>query len=74
MAVDELKRLSAEDGSLGSLGNWLESVDNAPRLDVAEADVLTFDAAEKDWMTRGSVERLQRYSPISPTEPAELLL
>lgn len=61
MAVDELKRLSAEDGSLGSLGNWLESVDNAPRLDVVEADVLTFDSAEKDWMTRGSVERLQRY-------------
>lgn len=61
MALDELKRLSADDGTLGSLGNWLATVDNAPQLDVAETDALTFDSAEKAWLTQGKTERLQRY-------------
>lgn len=61
MAVDELKRLSAEDGTLGEFGSWLATVDNAPQLDVAEADRLTFEAAEKAWLTRDSYDRLERY-------------
>ncbi len=61
MAIDELKRLSADDGTLGQLGNWLASVKNAPQLDVAETDVLTFNAAEKAWMTQGTTSRLERY-------------
>lgn len=61
MAIDELKRLSADDGTLGQLGNWLASIENAPQLDVAETDVLTFESAEKAWMTQGSTARLERY-------------
>ncbi len=61
MAVDELKRIAADDGTLGEFGRWLGTVDNAPRLDVAEADRLTFDAAEKAWLTRGDTSRLERY-------------
>ncbi len=61
MAIDELKRLSADDGTLGKLGSWLASVDNAPQLDVAETDRLTFDAAEKAWLTRNASDRLEQY-------------
>lgn len=61
MAVDELKRLSAEDGTLGQFGSWLATVDNAPKLDVAEADRLTYEAAEKAWLTRGETNRLESY-------------
>lgn len=61
MAIDELKRLSAEDGTLGQFSSWLATVDNAPQLDVAEADRLTYEAAEKAWLTRNVSERLERY-------------
>ena len=61
MAVDELKRLAADDGSLASLITWLSNVDNAPQLDVSEADQLAFDSAEKLWLTQGSTRRLQSY-------------
>lgn len=61
IAIDELKRLAAEDGNLGDFARWLATVKNAPQLDVAEADRLTFDAAEKAWLTRGDSSRLQQY-------------
>ena len=61
MAVDELKRLAADDGTLGQLSSWLAGVDNAPRLDVSETDQLAFDAAEKLWLTKGSTQRIEQY-------------
>lgn len=61
VAVDELKRLAADDGSLPALTRWLATVDGAPRLDAAETDALTFEAAEKAWLTLGKPERLQAY-------------
>lgn len=61
VAVDELKRIAADDGNLPALTRWLASVANAPRLDVAEADILTFEAAEKAWLTQGQPARLQAY-------------
>lgn len=61
MAVDELKRLSADDGSLAEFAQWLSSVEGAPQLDIAEADRLTFEAAEKAWITEQNISRLQSY-------------
>ncbi|MDE6301082.1 MAG: tetratricopeptide repeat protein [Muribaculaceae bacterium] len=61
MAVDQLKSLSAEDGTLGATAAWLETVENAPRMDIAEADALTFRVAEKDWLTEQRTERLEKY-------------
>lgn len=61
VAVDELKRLAADDGSLPALSRWLDTVDNAPRLDVAEADALSFEAAEKAWLTGNNPARLSSY-------------
>ncbi len=61
MALDELKRIAADEGTLAQLGAWLKSMDNAPRLEVAETDVLTFEGAEKAWLTEGKSARLQRY-------------
>jgi TolA-binding protein len=61
MAVDELKRISAEDGTLTEFTSFLASVENAPKLEVGEADQLTFEAAEKDYLTSQSTKRLQSY-------------
>ena len=61
MAMDELKRISADEGTLGQLRSWLATVDNAPQLDVAETDELSFNAAEKAWLTNGNAKRLETY-------------
>ncbi len=61
MAVDELKRLTAEDGDIVDFGRWLAGIESAPQLDVADADRLTFEAAEKSWLTAHDTARLERY-------------
>lgn len=61
IAVEELQRLAAEDGTLGEFGRFLESIDNAPQLDVADADRLTFEAAEADYLSNGKTARVERY-------------
>ncbi|MDE6270797.1 MAG: tetratricopeptide repeat protein [Muribaculaceae bacterium] len=60
-AADALKRISAEDGTLQQYMDFLNSVDNAPRMDVAEADRLSYEAADKALVTRGEPERMLRY-------------
>lgn len=61
MAIDELKRISAEDGTLPDLAAWLRTIDNAPQLDIVESDRLTFEAAEKTWITEQDPARLEKY-------------
>ena len=61
MAVDQLKVLSAQDGTLGATAAWLETIDNAPRLDVTEADALAFSVAEDDWLNHHRTARLEKY-------------
>lgn len=61
MAIDELKRIAADDGTLTQLAAWLATIDGTPRLSVDEADRLTFDAAEKAWLEQHDPERLSAY-------------
>lgn len=61
MAVDELKRKAADAGTLAELNRWLSEIDGAPRLDVSETDRLTFEAAEKDWITKSNSSRMKAY-------------
>lgn len=41
---------------------FINSVDNAPRIDTGEADRLEFEAAEKAFLTRGDTRRLEAYA------------
>lgn len=66
MAADELKRMAADDGTLPEFAAFLATVENGPRLDVAEADRLDFEAAEKIWLTEGKPARLARYLSDRP--------
>lgn len=61
VAVEELQRLSAQDGTLGNMAAWLETIENAPQLDPEKSDMLTFEAAETEYITDGSTTRLQAY-------------
>lgn len=60
-ASEALKRISADDGTLDDYMAFLNSVDNAPKMDVTEADKLTFEAAEKAYINNGDVSRLKNY-------------
>lgn len=67
VAAEELKRLAAEDGTLGEFGAFLASVSDAPQLDVAEADGLSFEVAERAWLNDGKTDRLKRYLDEYPS-------
>lgn len=60
-AVEALKRIGAEDGTLQQYMHFLNSVDNAPKMDVAEADKLSYEAADKALVTRGDAARMLAY-------------
>lgn len=61
VAADELKRLAAEDGTLAEFASWLASVENGPRMQVGEADRLTFEAAEQAFLDTESPARIKAY-------------
>lgn len=60
-AADELKRLYALEGRTGEFMSFINSVPNAPRMDAGEADQLSFEAAEKEYITKDSVRLLELY-------------
>lgn len=60
-AAESLKRISADDGTLDDYMNFIASVDGAPKIDIAEADRLSFEAAEKAFITQGAVSRMETY-------------
>ena len=60
-AIEALQRIAAEDGTLGELQQFLASVENAPQMDVAQNDRLTFEAAEQAYITQANTSRLEKY-------------
>lgn len=60
-ATEALKRLAAEDGTLSDYAEFVNSVPDAPKIDVAEVEQLSFEAAEKDYLTEGKTAKLQDY-------------
>lgn len=60
-AADELKRIYAAEGRTSEFMTFINSVPNAPRMDALEADQLSFEAAEKEYITRDGVRLLELY-------------
>ncbi|MDE6332464.1 MAG: tetratricopeptide repeat protein, partial [Muribaculaceae bacterium] len=61
LAADYLKRIGAEDGTLTEVREYLAGIDNAPQIDVAEADRISFVTAEEAYDDKGDVSRLEAY-------------
>ena len=61
VAADDLKRIYADDGRLSEYMRFIASVPQAPKLEVDEADRLTFQSAEKLYLQNGSADRLAAY-------------
>ncbi len=60
-ATEQLKRLAAEDGTLGEYVEFVNSVPDAPKIDVAEVERLSFEAAEKEYLTADRTAKLSDY-------------
>ncbi|WP_295730309.1 tetratricopeptide repeat protein [uncultured Muribaculum sp.] len=61
IASDDLKRILADEGNLDMYASFIATVPDAPRLDTDEIDHLTFQSAEKDYLTSGATHRLEKY-------------
>ncbi len=66
-AAGELKRIAAADGTLADYARFLASVPDAPQLDPAEAETLSFEAAEQDYIENGKTARLEKYLADFPS-------
>lgn len=61
-AAEDLKLMYADKGNLREYADFLNSVPNAPKLDVSEIDRLTFEAAEKTYMAeQPSIDKMRDY-------------
>lgn len=61
LAADYLKRIGAEDGTLTEVRQYLAGIDNAPQIDVTEADRISFVTAEEAYNDHGRTDRLEAY-------------
>lgn len=62
VASDDLKRIYADDGNLDDYAKFIASVPNAPKLEAAEMDELTFRAAEKAYLNdNAATSKLRDY-------------
>ncbi|MCM1020632.1 MAG: tetratricopeptide repeat protein [Muribaculum sp.] len=66
IAADDLKHIYADDGRLSEYMRFIASVPQAPKLEVDEADELTFQSAEKQFLQNGNAERLTSYITSYP--------
>lgn len=61
-AAEDMKLIYADRGQLAEYGKFLNSVPNAPKIDVGEVERLTFEAAEKAAIaSRPSIDKMQQY-------------
>ncbi len=61
VAIDDLKRIYADAGKLRDFADFVNSVPDAPRIDISEMDEATFRAAESDYLDDHSTARLKTY-------------
>ena len=67
IALEDMKLIYAERGELDKLSKFVSTIKNAPKLDVNDMDRLTFEAAEKAYMTdNNSISKMKAYLSNNP--------
>lgn len=62
LAVEDLKVIYSEMGRIEELTTFLSHTPNAPKIDVSEVDKLTFDAAEKAFLSeKNDISKINSY-------------
>lgn len=60
-AAEVLKRYAAEAGEMERYEQFIAGIDNAPRLEAAESDRLSFEAAEEQYLNGQGIAPMRRY-------------
>lgn len=60
-AAEVLKRYAAEAGEMERYEQFIAGIDNAPRLEAAESDRLSFEAAEEQYLNGRGIAPMRRY-------------
>lgn len=67
VAAEDLKLIYADNGNLKEYASFINSVPNAPHLDVKEVEKLTFNAAEKAALAeKSSITKMKNYLNTYP--------
>ena len=67
VAAEDLKVIYADNGNLREYASFINSVPNAPHLDVKEVEKLTFNAAEKAALAeKSSIKKMENYLSSYP--------
>ncbi len=67
-AAEDMKLIYADRGQLAEFGKFLNSVPNAPKIDVNEVERLTFEAAEKAAIdSKPNIDKMQQYLKDYPS-------
>lgn len=67
VAVDDLKRIYAEEGRLAAFADFMRSVGSPYEIDENEMAALSFEAAENDYLDNGNTARLKTYLKQYPS-------
>lgn len=67
VAADDLKRIYSDLGRLDEFASYINAIPDAPRMDAAEVERLTFQSAEKEYVNSGKVNRLEEYVERFPS-------
>lgn len=65
-AIEQMKRIASEDGSLRDFMTFVNSVEGAPSIDESEIEVITFETAEKAYLTQNSTSKLEDFADDYP--------
>lgn len=61
IAIDDLKRIYAEDGNLAEFMSFISNVPDAPEVNPSELDALAFRTAEADYINDEKTDKLTKY-------------
>ena len=61
-AVDQLKRISAANGTLEELSDFLSHTAGAPTLDAPEIEQLAFEEAERQYLEKSDIDKLLAFA------------
>lgn len=67
VAADDLKRIYADRGTLSEFVSFMKSVPNAPKINPSEIDRLTFESAEKAYLSKGDITAIMKYLSDYPS-------
>lgn len=60
-AVEQMKRICAADGTLKDFMAFLGSVNGAPQINESDIEQLTFENAEKEYLTNDKLDKLEDF-------------